>query len=41
MEQQIEHHIIFDITQNGVVVMKFNLALTNFFTTSTSAGLGM
>jgi len=30
MEQYIESHIIFDTTQNGVVVAKFDLALTNF-----------
>ena len=30
MEQQIERHTIFDTTQNGVVVVKFDLTLTNF-----------
>ena len=30
MEQYEECHIIFDTTQNGVVVAKFNLALTDF-----------
>ncbi len=30
MEQRMERHIIFDTTQNGVVVAEFNLALANF-----------
>lgn len=30
MKQYIERHIIFDTTQNGVVVTEFNLALTDF-----------
>jgi hypothetical protein len=30
MDQYIGHHIVFDNTQNGVVVAEFDLALTNF-----------
>lgn len=30
LEQYMERHIIFDTTQNGVVVAEFDLALTNF-----------
>jgi hypothetical protein len=30
IEQYIECHIVFDTTQNGVVVAEFDLALANF-----------